>query len=68
MCFENGNGEGSSDPAPGPSQGGAYHSRSSAGRQHVSQNQRDRHEEQHDTPKVGLTYYNASGLTHKVLL
>jgi len=54
MCFKNGNGEGSSDPAPGPSQGGAYHSRSSVGRQHVGQNQRDRHEEQHDTPKVGI--------------
>jgi len=54
MCFKNGNGEGSSDSAPRPSQGGAYHSRSSVGRQHVGQNQRDGHEEQYDTPKVEI--------------
>ena len=54
MCSKDGNGEGSSDPAPRPSRGGAYHGRSSGGRQHVDQNQGDRHEEQHDTRKVGI--------------
>ena len=53
MCSRNDNGEGSSDPAPRP-WGSAYRDRSSVGRQHVGQDQRDRHEEQHDTPKVGI--------------
>jgi hypothetical protein len=56
MCFKNDNGEGSSDPVPRPSRGGAYHGRSSGGRQHVGQNQRDRHEEQHDTYKVEINF------------
>jgi hypothetical protein len=54
MCSKNDNGEGSSDPAPSPSRGGAYRGRSSVGRQDVGQDQRDCHEEQHDTPKVGI--------------